>query len=63
MSDEQKLFDSLENARFEPDTTSSADGTGSLTAHTADGVLVFLRNDDGSGWSEFDPEADKLQSD
>src|ERR1700730_5358623 len=58
MSD-QELLDSLENARFELDTTSSANGTGSLIARTADGVLVFRRNDDGSGWSEFDPESAK----
>ena len=56
MSD-QELLNYLKNARFELDTTSFADGTGDLVARTADGALIFRRNDDGSGWSEFDPEA------
>jgi len=57
MSDQSKFQKLLESARFELDTTSSADGTGDLIARTVDGVLIFRRNDDGSGWSEFDPEA------
>jgi hypothetical protein len=56
MSDQSKFQKLLENARFELDTTSSH-GTGDLIARTVDGVLIFRRNHDGSGWSEFDPEA------
>jgi hypothetical protein len=57
MSDQSKFQKLLENARFELVTTSSADGTGDLMARTVDGVLIFRRNHDGSGWREFDPEA------
>jgi len=57
MSDQSKFQKLLENARFELDTISLADGTGDLIARTALGVLIFRRNHDGSGWSEFDIEA------